>query len=112
MKSENNELLIIKNAVFTLLCQLESNLADHISKDKIDSQALFALTKLVDSFIKISHAETLLLPKDSTENKKDNLVGEDKGLLEMYKRMAPRAGLEPATERLTAACSTTELPGN
>jgi hypothetical protein len=26
--------------------------------------------------------------------------------------MAPWAGLEPATERLTAACSTTELPGN
>ena len=26
--------------------------------------------------------------------------------------MAPRAGLEPATERLTAVCSTTELPRN
>lgn len=26
--------------------------------------------------------------------------------------MAPRAGLEPATKRLTAACSTTELPRN
>lgn len=25
--------------------------------------------------------------------------------------MAPRAGFEPATKRLTAACSTTELPG-
>ena len=25
--------------------------------------------------------------------------------------LAPRAGLEPATERLTAVCSTTELPG-
>ena len=25
--------------------------------------------------------------------------------------VAPRAGLEPATERLTAVCSTTELPG-
>ena|GEM_PF-2201339 len=24
--------------------------------------------------------------------------------------MAPRAGFEPATKRLTAACSTTELP--
>ena len=28
------------------------------------------------------------------------------------KRMAPRAGFEPATNRLTAGCSTTELPGN
>ena len=26
--------------------------------------------------------------------------------------MAPRAGFEPATERLTAVCSTTELPRN
>ena len=26
--------------------------------------------------------------------------------------MAPRAGLEPATDRLTADCSTAELPGN
>lgn len=27
-------------------------------------------------------------------------------------RLAPRAGLEPAARRLTAVCSTTELPGN
>ena len=26
-------------------------------------------------------------------------------------RLAPRAGFEPATNRLTAGCSTTELPG-
>jgi hypothetical protein len=26
--------------------------------------------------------------------------------------MAPRAGFEPATNRLTAGCSTAELPGN
>jgi hypothetical protein len=28
------------------------------------------------------------------------------------KVLAPRAGFEPATNRLTAGCSTTELPGN
>ena len=28
------------------------------------------------------------------------------------KLMAPRAGFEPATDRLTVDCSTTELPGN
>ncbi len=28
------------------------------------------------------------------------------------KEMAPRAGFEPATNRLTAGCSTAELPGN
>ena len=27
-------------------------------------------------------------------------------------RLAPWAGFEPATKRLTVACSTTELPGN
>jgi hypothetical protein len=27
-------------------------------------------------------------------------------------KVAPRAGFEPATNRLTAGCSTTELPGN
>jgi hypothetical protein len=26
--------------------------------------------------------------------------------------LAPRAGFEPATNRLTAGCSTAELPGN
>ncbi len=28
------------------------------------------------------------------------------------KCLAPRAGFEPATNRLTAGCSTAELPGN
>lgn len=28
------------------------------------------------------------------------------------KELAPRAGFEPATNRLTAGCSTAELPGN
>src|ERR1700674_4902502 len=32
--------------------------------------------------------------------------------LEPLLELAPRAGFEPATQRLTAACSTTELPGN
>jgi hypothetical protein len=30
----------------------------------------------------------------------------------LLKFLAPRAGFEPATNRLTAGCSTTELPGN
>ena len=29
-----------------------------------------------------------------------------------WKNLAPRAGFEPATNRLTAGCSTAELPGN
>ena len=31
---------------------------------------------------------------------------------DLKQRVAPRAGFEPATNRLTAGCSTTELPGN
>ncbi len=31
---------------------------------------------------------------------------------ELFEIMAPRAGLEPATQRLTVVCSTTELPRN
>lgn len=117
MKSENNELSIVKNSVFMLLCQLESNLAEHINKDKIDSQAIFALTKLVDSFIKISHAELVLGGQDKELDSKDEISDEDNKLIMEYRsfvktKMAPRAGLEPATERLTAVCSTTELPGN
>ena len=29
-----------------------------------------------------------------------------------FEKVAPWAGFEPATNRLTAGCSTTELPGN
>lgn len=32
--------------------------------------------------------------------------------LKALENLAPRAGFEPATNRLTAGCSTTELPGN
>ena len=34
------------------------------------------------------------------------------GNLNQQDKMAPRAGFEPATDRLTADCSTTELPRN
>ncbi len=34
------------------------------------------------------------------------------GILNQQDKMAPRAGFEPATDRLTADCSTTELPRN
>lgn len=40
-------------------------------------------------------------------------LGDCEGLqLKCLKMLAPRAGFEPATNRLTAGCSTTELPGN
>ena len=45
----------------------------------------------------------------STEARNDEGVRELRGPL--HKQLAPRAGFEPATNRLTAGCSTTELPG-
>ena len=36
----------------------------------------------------------------------------DRNSLARWQYLAPRAGFEPATNRLTAGCSTTELPGN
>ena len=70
MKPNDNEISVVRNAVFMLICQLDSNLSDHISKDKIDSQAIFALTKLVDSYIELSQTETSFGPKESADNTK------------------------------------------
>jgi hypothetical protein len=106
MKSLDDEITIVKDQIFTLIGQIDHILSDQPNKDKIDSQGIFAFTKLIDSFIKLS----LLAPKRKENNK--SLLEEDKMLLRMYERVAPRAGFEPATKRLTAACSTTELPGN
>ena len=119
MISKKNEVLIVKNTLFKLIVELEKKFTKHINKDNVDSQAIFALTKLVDSFVKISQLEVFLDPKELAQHKLQDVSDEDKGLLTLYneliekkEKMAPRAGLEPATERLTAACSTTELPGN
>jgi hypothetical protein len=114
MKDNNNELALIKERMFMLIYQLENNLATHITKNKIDSQGIFALSKLMDSFLKIIQVEKSL--GINKEENKEAIIEEDQLVINMYKtkklEMAPRAGLEPATERLTAACSTTELPGN
>jgi hypothetical protein len=107
MKSLKNEITTVKDQVFTLIVHIDNMLSSQINKDKIDSQSIFAFTKLIDSFIKLS-----LLAPNQEEVNNNNLLEEDKLLLKMYERVAPRAGFEPATKRLTAACSTTELPGN
>ncbi len=39
-------------------------------------------------------------------------INKNNKLYVIKKEMAPRAGFEPATNRLTAGCSTAELPGN
>ena len=112
MKSNDNEIFILKNSLFTMICSLNKSISANVGK-KVDSQSIFALTKLIDSFIKLSQIESV---KNDDESDFE-LSEKDKIILEIYnnkliQEMAPRAGLEPATERLTAACSTTELPRN
>jgi hypothetical protein len=102
----------IKNVIFDLINQIAQNLSSNIERNKIDSQAMFALSKLIDIFLK-----TLAMGYMSQNERKEEftLPAEDQKVIDLYsqlKDMAPRAGLEPATERLTAACSTTELPRN
>ena len=116
MYSSNNDLSAIKANIFRIIQQLEINFSKSIKRNKIDSKALYALPKLVDSFIKVTQVENEILTK--TASKQENFKQDDLILIDEYvefvrkQKMAPRAGLEPATKRLTAACSTTELPGN
>lgn len=114
MTSGNSKLSMLKDNIFMLIEQVIGNLHTTL-QDRIDSQGIYALTKLIDSFLKITEMEQLLCPKDERD-KQTSISETDLALLILYqekmKKMAPRAGLEPATKRLTAACSTTELPGN
>ena len=48
---------------------------------------------------------------ENKSGKAPNTKGEAE-TIRLRLNMAPRAGLEPATLRLTAGCSTIELPGN
>lgn len=112
MSSNDNSLLVLRKNIFTLIEHIGENIAFHVHQDKIDSQAIFALTKLIDILLKMES----LLPSSKNEQDSEKVIKEDdQGLLNLYKNeevLAPRAGLEPATKRLTAACSTTELPRN
>ncbi len=54
-----------------------------------------------------------IAPRTAASNRSVNQIGNVGGLLvTSEKRMAPRVGFEPTTNRLTADCSTTELPRN
>ncbi len=105
MSKEDQDLLKIKDTVFNLICQIESQLTDNI-KAYVDPHQIASLAKLIDSFVRLSNS----IP-NKQEKKTTELLEEDINLLKLY-NVAPRAGFEPATKRLTAACSTTELPRN
>lgn len=111
----NQDHKAIRRLVIDLIHDLGNGINNQIAKNIIDSQAIFGLTKLIDSYVKVNE-----LDKNISEDERqlDSSVNseEDLKIIELYNeeflKMAPRAGFEPATKRLTAACSTTELPRN
>ncbi len=114
MSKDINKLSILNENMFQLIKRVGENLAVDIDKGNIDPQSIYALTKLIDSFIKLNEVDSSLNGSNKEEAKPNVISKDDEDLLLLYrsKEVAPRAGLEPATKRLTAACSTTELPGN
>ena len=111
MTFNHNSFPILKEDLLALIKHISKDVSLHIHQGKIDSQAIFSLTKLIDTLLKI---EIISPASKRQEITGEGLRKDDQGLLNLYERevLAPRAGLEPATKRLTAACSTTELPRN
>lgn len=86
MLNDNNELLQIKKNVFRLINNLEDNISNKLNKRKIDSQSIFALTKLVDSFVKIVQTDALLFSKREDPNlMEEDLIEDDKNIIAEYK---------------------------
>jgi hypothetical protein len=105
------EIIAIKNNVINLSCNLGKSLDTCLQQSEINAAGFGAYVKLIDIVHKLINTEISL--EDNTQQKQVNASEEDKIMLEQFIRdMAPRAGFEPATKRLTAACSTTELPRN
>ncbi len=111
MSNNDNKLKIIKDDLFILISSLGKGIEDKMIHNKIDSQAIFAYTKLIESLLKIE-----VIVKEDNMNQYEEISEEDKLIVSLFEKciedVAPRAGFEPATKRLTAACSTTELPRN
>jgi|GEM_PF-7028252 hypothetical protein len=111
--STKNNISSLKNDVYGLIECIENKLFCQMKQDMVDAQGIYALTKLIDSFLRLSNAEFSIESSEVVESTEESLREEDQELLLRFKKeMAPRAGFEPATKRLTAACSTTELPRN
>ena len=113
MNDKTNNISLLKENIFTLIGYLNKKILSQITQDIIDAQGMYALVKLIDSYLRLYNTEIIMnIAQDNTE-KAEELKEGDNNMLKNYKeKMAPRAGFEPATKRLTAACSTTELPRN
>ena len=115
LRTPEEDIRGLRDNIYNLSNKLERSISARLDQEQLEPQALVALVKLVDSILKITNVEFLIYDgKNAKEEKIQDINEEDQQLLNLYKKemMAPRAGLEPATERLTAACSTTELPRN
>jgi hypothetical protein len=113
MNDKTNNISLLKENIFILIEYLNKKILSQITQNRIDAQGVYALVKLIDSYLKLYNTEMIMnITQDNTEKTKE-LNEDDSNMLKNYKeKMAPRAGFEPATKRLTAACSTTELPRN
>ena len=109
-----DEIKTLKNEIYSLTGKLNDIISVQLVMHEVDSKKINSSCKLVDSFIKLVHTEEALSSKYVEDDDIKDITEEDRIILQIYESemMAPRAGLEPATERLTAACSTTELPRN
>lgn len=114
IRSPEEDINSMRGNIYNLSSKLERSISSRLDQEILEPQSVAALVKLVDSFLKLTDMERLIYESKGSLNKPKDLAEEDHELLEVYKKemLAPRAGLEPATERLTAACSTTELPRN
>ncbi len=111
----NQDHKAIRQLVMDLIYDLGNGINSQIARNIIDSQAIFGLTKLIDSYIKVNDLDRKISDSNNLSNEIID-TEEDLKIIELYHKnfmkVAPRAGFEPATKRLTAACSTTELPRN
>ena len=108
-----DEIKTLKNEIYSLSGKVNNIILEQLVMNEVNFKTINSSYKLVDSFIKLAHAEEAFISKIIEDEGIKEITEEDRVMLEIYEQeMAPRAGLEPATERLTAACSTTELPRN
>lgn len=114
IKTPQEDLNIIRDNIFNLLSKLERSISMRIDQEIIEPYAIASLTKLTESYMKLIEVDFVISEGKTVEEKPRNLSEEDQTVIDFFKKeiMAPRAGFEPATKRLTAACSTTELPRN
>ncbi|MEK6733849.1 MAG: hypothetical protein AABY27_01945 [Pseudomonadota bacterium] len=88
MKLDNDDINYIKKSIFDLLCQYESNLADHISKDKLDPKSIVALSKLLETYMKLFEAKKA----SNIGNPENSISIEDKQLLSLYQDLLAPCG--------------------